>query len=105
MTYYLVTYKENGKTMTSAVDYRDLRKFYAENDVTIISFAQQFRVGGTRYNQSINSKGQTMHISIDDIIRTRKAMDYLGVEWSSLSDVINYYIQHQTKQLSTGGIE
>jgi hypothetical protein len=40
MTYYLVTYKENGKEMVSAVYYKDYRKFLAEHDVIITSFAK-----------------------------------------------------------------
>ncbi len=40
MVYYLVTYKQDGQLATSAVYYKDLRKFMSEHDVVITSFAK-----------------------------------------------------------------
>lgn len=40
MTYYLVTYKQDGQLATSAVYYLDYAKFREEHDVVITSFPQ-----------------------------------------------------------------
>ncbi len=42
--YYLVTYIIEGREVISAIHWRDLSKFRAENE--IVSIEAQFRVGG-----------------------------------------------------------
>ena len=65
--YYLVTYIVEGREVISAIHWRDLSKFRAENE--IVSIVMQFRVGGTRYTDNIkqakDKKMNAMYIPYD----------------------------------------
>lgn len=50
-SFYLVTYIVNGREVISAIHWRDIAKFRAENE--IVSIVMQFRVGGLWYTDNI----------------------------------------------------